>query len=478
MTKSSGTILDGEGRPEGRGAGTAPCNRDPFAGVEELDSFVQRHPEVTEIDAFIVDVNGHAIGKRLPLSQGRRLFQSGVAFSACAPLLDCRGRGHNPLGIGGSDGDPDGNALPLAGTLSRVPWAKSPTAQVMCAMREFGTREPLWFDQRVILDSVVSQCRSHGIRAVVACELEFYLLDPSRTVQGELKLAASPRTGAAPTRASNLSLESIEERAGFLAQIEAAAAAQGVPLAGAVTEYGVGQYEVNLRHVPDPLLAADHAVLLRRLVRGVARANGMDATFMAKPFKEQPGSGLHVHVSLVDDSENNRFGAAGGEVLLQQAIAGMQSLMFDSIALYAPNFNSFRRFLGPFVPNASSWGHNNRSVAFRIPAASGPDTRIEHRVAGADASPHLVVAAVLAGALHGIRNKLTPVTPAAQGRVPAGRDPSFPRTLWDALERLERSQLLSQYFPQRYLEAYAHVKRGECDALFEDISARELDFYA
>ena len=135
---------------------------------------------------------------------------------------------------------------------------------------------------------------------------------------------------------------------------------------------------------------------------------------MAKPFREQPGSGLHVHVSLVDESGENRFGVGGGEELLRQAIGGMQALMFDSVALYAPNINSFRRFHGPFVPNTTSWGHNNRSVAFRIPAASGPDTRVEHRVAGADASPHLVVAAVLAGALHGISNGLAPTAIRAQ----------------------------------------------------------------
>jgi glutamine synthetase len=478
MKKLSETSLGTEGPPHGGDAGTAPCNSDPFATVRDFEGFLHTNPEVTDIDAFIVDVNGQAVGKRLPVSQGRRLFQSGVAFSACAPLLDCRGRGHNPLGIGGSDGDPDGNALPLAGTLTRVPWAKLPTAQVMCAMREFGTREPMWFDQRVILEHLIAECRSQGIRAVVACELEFYLVDRRRTEQGQLKLALNPRTQAPTNRPANLSLEAIEERADFLAQIEAAAAAQGVPLGGAVAEYGVGQYEVNLHHVSDALLAADHAVLLRRLVRGVARANGMDATFMAKPFKDQPGSGLHVHISLLDEADHNRFSGAPGEPLLRQAIGGMQSLMFDSIALFAPNFNSFRRFLGPFVPNTISWGHNNRSVAFRIPAASGPDTRIEHRVAGADASPHLVVAAVLAGVLHGIRHQLAPVTPAAHGRVAAGRDSCFPRTLWHALDRLEASELLSHYFPRRYLEAYAQLKRGECESLFDETLAREFDYYA
>jgi len=447
-----------------------------FATVDELERFAQSNPDIDSLDAFMIDVNGHALGKRLPMAEARKVFANGVAFSACAPLLDCRGRGHDAGGRGASDGDPDGVAWPIAQTLARVPWANTPTAQVMCVMREFGTRERLWFDQRVVLEDIIAQCRAHGLHAIIACELEFYLVDRARTTPGQLRIAANPRTGSAPNRPANLSLESIEDQSGFLAQIETAAQAQGIPLGGAVSEYGIGQFEVNLRHVADPLLAADHAALLRRLVRGVARANGVDATFIAKPFRDQPGNGLHVHVSLVDAAGRNRFGADGGTQLLHQAVAGMQALMFDSLSLFAPNFNSFRRFLGPYVPNTAAWGHNNRSVAFRIPAAGGADMRIEHRVAGADASPHLVVAGVLAAVLHGITHGLEPSTP-IDGRALVGRDPSFPRGLWAALDRLVGSHTLAEYFPQRYLEAYAHLKRGEFETLFEDITARELDFY-
>jgi len=448
-----------------------------IATLEELARFRQRNPDIVFLDAFMIDVNGNALGKRLPWDDAAKVFENGVAYSACAPLLDCRGRGQDAGGFGASDGDPDGIALPLAGTLVRVPWTNQPTAQVMSSMRQFGTRAPLWFDQRVVLADMIAKCEAHGVRPVIACELEFYLVDPVRTQQGLLRLASNPRTGSSPRRPSNLSMESVEEQSPFLSQVMSAAAEQGIPLSGAVAEYGIGQFEVNLRHVADPLLAADHAALLRRLVRGVARAQGFDATFIAKLFKDQPGNGLHVHISLVDDSGENRFGATGGAELLRQAVAGMQALMFDSLALFAPNLNSFRRFLGPYVPNTTAWGHNNRSVAFRIPAASGPDTRIEHRVAGADASPHLVVAAVLAGALHGITNKLVPSQP-VDGRPQIGRDPAFPRGLWAALDRLTGSTTLAQYIPKRYLDAYAHLKRGELESLLEDISPRELDFYA
>ena len=448
-----------------------------FATPNDLERFAQANPDIVSLDAFVIDVNGNSIGKRVPMSDAPKVFKSGVAFSACAPLLDCRGRGHDAGGRGASDGDPDGVALPLAGTLVRAPWTKTPAAQVMCAMREYGTQDPLWFDQRVVLENIIAQCRSHGLHAVVACELEFYLVDRARTPQGHLRIAVNPGTGAPPNRPSNLSLEGIEDQATFLAQIEAAAAAQGIPLGSAVSEYGIGQFEVNLRHVADPLLAADHAALLRRLVRGVARANNVDATFIAKPFRDQPGNGLHVHISLVDDAGRNRFGGAGGDKLLRQAVAGMQALMLESLPIFAPNFNSFRRFLGPYVPNTTAWGHNNRSVAFRIPAAGKSDMRIEHRVAGADASPHLVVAAVLAGVLHGITRDLQPTDP-VDGKALVGRDPNFPRGLWAALDRLVASSALEEYFSKRYLDAYAHLKRGEFETLFEDITARELDFYA
>jgi len=452
-------------------------NIDSSASTAEFDRFMQANADVVELETFIVDVNGHALGKRIPIAQGRRTFESGISFSACAPILDCQGRGHDPAGIGGSDGDPDGTALPLADNLCRVPWAKAPTAQVMCEMRRFDTRAPLWFDPRVILQRVISECAAQGIRAVVACELEFYLVDRGRTEQGKLKLAANSRTRAAPRRPMNLSLECLEDSADFLSQVVTAAKAQSIPLAGSVAEYGLGQYEVNLRHVPDPLLAADHAVLLKRLVRGIARTNGIDATFMAKPFLDQPGSGLHVHISLIDEEGGSRFSAPGGDELLQEAVAGMQVLMFDSIALFAPNFNSHRRFMGPFVPTAATWGYNNRTVAMRIPAAGGPDLRIEHRVAGADASPHLVVAAILAGVLHGITNRLRPSAP-TYGCAQGGQDPVFPAGLLNALERMERSDVLSQYIPKPYIEAYAQLKRGEYHALCAQMSPRELDFYA
>ena len=155
----------------------------------------------------------------------------------------------------------------------------------------------------------------------------------------------------------------------------------------------------------------------------------------------------------------------------------MQALMYDSMALYAPNFNSQRRFLGPFVPTSRDWGHNNRSVAFRVPLGQGEARRIEHRVAGADASPHLALAGVLAALLHGITNRLESSAP-IDGRSIQTHDADFPGDLIVALDRLEGSSVLAKYIPARYLKVYAQVKRGEYGELVDAVFNREYDFYA
>jgi glutamine synthetase len=151
--------------------------------------------------------------------------------------------------------------------------------------------------------------------------------------------------------------------------------------------------------------------------------------------------------------------------------------MFESMGLFAPNFNSQRRFSGAFVSTSPTWGHNKRSVAFRIPLSSDADRRIEHRVAGADASPHLTLAAILAAMLHGISNDLSPSPPTDSG-APSEGNPDFPHGLLEALKRTANSVNLPQYLPRPFLQAYTHVKRGERNALLAPILPGELDFYA
>jgi glutamine synthetase len=445
-----------------------------YASVDEWARFFAQNPDIEAIDAFVIDANGILQGKRLEAADGPNLFHSGVLFSASSLIADIRGYGIEGHGYGSGDGDPDGAARPLPGTLIRAPWTRKPTAQVLCEMTHVQTGQGFWYDPRRILADVVAMCRSEGIHPVVACELEFYLLDPKRHDDGTIRVG-SHAGRSAPRRGANLSMEAVDDYGVFLDAVNAAARVQGLPVAGCVSEYGIGQFEVNLSHIADPVLSADQAVLLKRLIKGVARSMGMEATFMAKPFVEEAGSGLHIHASIVDEVGQNRFGADGGEELLKYAIGGMQALLYDSFGLFAPNFNSQRRYLGSFVPTSRAWAENNRSVAFRIPAQHGGARRVEHRVAGADASPHLVMAAMLAGLLHGIRHRIDPGLPAV-GRS-SGGDPEFPGDLIVALDRLVDAQLLTQYIPQRFLEVFSITKRGEYLDLIEQIIPREYDFY-
>jgi glutamine synthetase len=291
--------------------------------------------------------------------------------------------------------------------------------------------------------------------------------------------ATPARSGRAPEAPRVLAFDKLDEWAGILAEIDAACAAQGVPAGAATAEYGGAQFEVNLGHVGDPVLACDHALMLRRIVKGVAARHGLEATFMSKPFANQSGSGLHIHASLVDDQGRNVFDETtpDGDRLLGHAIAGLQATTYDAMAIFAPNLNAYRRFApNQFVPVNTSWGINNRSVSFRVPMGGGQARRIEHRIAGADANPYLVMAAMLAGFHHGLTQRLEPTAPST-GNAGEEADPDMPLKLWSALDRLEGSAILADYLGPRYPAAYAAIKRSEFEAFMAEVLPREYDWY-
>ncbi|HSS65095.1 MAG TPA: glutamine synthetase family protein, partial [Gammaproteobacteria bacterium] len=381
------------------------------AEVSELHAFLQSHPQTTHLDAFVIDLCGNAIGKRLPRSQMEKLYTAGTPVCAAMQLVDVLGNTSDPMGHGFSDGDPDAFAVPLAGMLAPVPWMGPNRAQVLCEYQSANDRRPLWYEPRQVLKQVAARFGELGIKPVVAVELEFYLIEARRHASVSPTPASSPRTRTPESQGKVLSLAKLDEFDGVLSAIERACDAQGIPSTTMISEYGAGQFELNLEHQDDPVRAADHGALLRRVVQGVARSEGMDATFMSKPFSDQSGSGLHIHLSLRDDSGKNLFDPSvkNGEATLGHAVAGLQATMAEAMAIFAPNLNVYRRFKpDQFVPVTTDWGENNRSVAFRLPVHDGESRRLEHRVAGAEANPYLVMAAVLAGVHYGLSNKPQP----------------------------------------------------------------------
>jgi glutamine synthetase len=443
----------------------------------ELQRFLQENPGVRFLDAVMFDLVGTPIGKRYPIRDAAKLYASGTQFCAGITTLDALGACWDVNGIGFSDGDPDAVSRPVPGTLVPVPWMED-TAQCLIAAEHPDDPDGWWFDPRAILKRVVKRFEPLGLFPVVACELEFYLIDGKRAPDGSIAPPTPPsgRFNGAPRV---LNFAKLDEFGAVLSEIDAAAAAQNVPASVITSEYGGGQYEINLDHRAYPVEAADHALLLKRIVKGVATRHGLDATFMAKPFTAQSGSGLHIHMSLLDRDGNNVFDErrADGEWFLHQAVAGLQQTMHECMGFFVPSLNGYRRFApNLFVPVNTSWGFNNRSVAFRVPMGGGTARRIEHRTAGADANPYLVMAAVLAGVHHGLANGLTPTEP-SEGNAGETADPAMPRHLWTALDRLEASEFVADYFGAPYPAAYAAIKRAELDAFLSEVLPREYDWY-
>lgn len=447
---------------------------------DELDGFLANHPGITHIDAVVIDLCGNAIGKRLPVAQAAGMVDGGTPICAAMQLVDVRGNTADPMGHGFSDGDPDGLARPLAGTLAPVPWSDGRRAQVLCQMTRATNGEVFAYEPRQVLRRVLSRFDGLGLTPVLALELEFYLIDRARAPDGRAQAALSPLTGQRERQGQVLSLAKLDEYDAVLTAINDACTAQSLPVTTTISEYGPGQFEVNLQHQADALRAADHAALLRRAVQATARQCGYDATFMSKPFPGLSGSGLHVHLSLVDAGGQNVFDPArpDGEATLGHAVAGLQATMGEAMAIFAPNINVFRRFRpDEFTPVTRDWGENNRSVAIRLPAVTdGSARRLEHRVAGAEANPYLVAAAVLAGVHHGLTERFDPGAKHT-GNAGAEVDPTLPLTMWDALAALQSAPVLSEYLGDDYLRLYHAVKSAEFAEFMDHPSPREFAWY-
>jgi glutamine synthetase len=185
-----------------------------------------------------------------------------------------------------------------------------------------------------------------------------------------------------------------------------------------------------------------------------------------------------VHLSLYDRDGRNLFGETPeGDALLRHAVWGLQALMPESMLLCAPNANSYRR-LRPltYAPMAPTWGWNNRTVALRIPPSPAHARRIEHRVAGSDANPYLVLAAVLAGVLHGLERKgepSEPVTGNAYEQVP----PSLPLTWQEAIAAFSAGETLPTYLDPRFCRLYATCRAAERDRFHARVTPTEYEWY-
>jgi glutamine synthetase len=437
-------------------------------------------PALRQVELLFPDLNGILRGKRCTLAEFRGIARNGLAFPATGLLLDSRGALIDGLREGSDDGDPDYLCRPVPGSLAPVTWSRGALAQVLMSM-ESRDGSPYFADSRAVLGRVLGQFAASGLTPVVAVEFEFYLLDDASEGRVRARRQRVPATELPAAGPRAYCLEDLHDLEPLFADIAAACEAQRIPVGSIVSEYGAGQFEVNLHHVPDALAACDHALLLRRLIRGVAARHKLAATFLAKPFADTDGSGMHVHVSLLDAAGRNVFAAEAGAgecaPALRHAVGGMLAALPESMAIFCPNANSYRRIRpGCFAPIAPNWGINHRGVALRVPRSDADNTRFEHRPAGADCNPHLAVAALLAAAHHGITRQIEPPPMLREGE-PMGAEVSLSPRWERALDDFEAGRILPPYLGAGFCRAFATARRFEAEQFHAQVPDLDYAWY-
>jgi len=450
--------------------------------IEQLDQFLQTHPEVEIFEVILHDLNGIHRGKWLPREQIHKLFEGGYKMPQSTCSLDSWGRDLEELVA--ATGDTDGICTAHPETLAIVPWARRPTAQIVVSMLSPDGQTDYPADPRVVLQQVIERYTKLGLTPVVASEMEFHLLEIDRDQFGRPQHTQRAIDGSPALGGATYGIEAMREIAPLMDAISSATNLQNLPVDTLISEFGASQCEINLHHQNSALRACDQASMLRRAIRAVAQQQGKQASFMAKPFAGEVGNGMHVHFSLLDSMGNNVFdnGTPEGSDILQHAVAGCLENMADSIAIFAPNINSYRRLVaGCYAPTSPTWGYENRTTALRIPAGEGHAMRIEHRVAGADANVYLTVAAMLAAALHGIDNELLPpaatIGDAGELELQQKAEQQLPRFWGDALQLFEQSEFIAGYLGEEFKTIYAQSKRSEKAEFDTRVTLLEYDAY-
>lgn len=418
------------------------------------------HP-AAQIAVCVPDNVGRLIGKRLPASRWEEVCRVGLAMPDYFLVTGVENKPFGDLAVTGVEtGFNNGLLRPLPATRFSLPTEPDTDFYFADALRADG--RPYDEAVRAILARQVARLAEHGLSASMASELEFYLY---RTPYAAA--AAADYRALAPFhyRHADNDILAAGLAESFVGEVCRAMAANGAAIETTQGEGGVGQLEINLRHEP-PLAMADRHVVFKHVVKALAHARGLSATFMAKVAEDEPGSSGHVHLSLVDRRGEAALGRGGELSEIGRAfLAGLLAFTPELTLLHAPFANSYRRFRpGAFAPTGVSWGIDNRTVMLRV--VGGPATRFEFRLPGADMNPYLSFAAILAAGLAGIERGLRP-PPSVSGDADAAERPPLPADLAEAVARFAASAFAADAFTppvQRHLAGLA-AKERDADRL-------------
>lgn len=404
------------------------------------------------------DLNGMMRGKRVPADYGDK-FDKGAARLPLSVLnVDITGADIENSPLVFETGDADGPVLPTGRGPVAMPWLATPSQLYpMWMFTDDGA--PFAGDPRHALDGVLARYAQRGWQVIAATELEFYLVE----LRDGVPLAPMRPGGSRRLSGAEINdLATLDAFDAFFTDLYDGCDAMDIPAQTAISEAGVGQFEVNLNHA-DAMRCADDTWLFKALVKGLARKHGLAASFMAKLREEDAGNGMHVHFSVVDASGQNVFddGSDTGSATLRHAVAGCLEAMADSTLIFAPHANSYDRLVpGAHAPTSICWAYENRTAAIRIPGGAPQARRIEHRVAGGDINPYLMLATILGAALNGIEDTAKP--PALITGNAYDQDLPQLAPSWDAaIAAFEASPHIARILPAMLIRNLIMTKRQE-----------------
>ncbi|MEO3416449.1 glutamine synthetase family protein [Roseovarius sp. CAU 1744] len=404
------------------------------------------------------DLNGRMRGKRVPGDYADKLAKGAIRMPLSALNVDIFGADIENSPLVFETGDADGILMPTERGPMPVPWLAVDQPLVPMAMH-LDDGAPFDGDPRHALTAVLERYSRRGWSVIAATELEFTLADDSGD---ELRTVRDPRNGRRLTSPGVLSLSQMDAFDPFLSALYQGCQDMGIPAQTATSEAGIGQFEITLNH-QDALRAADDTWAFKTLIKGLARQHGFVASFMAKPFAEDAGNGMHLHFSVLDGEGRNIFddGGAAGTDLLRAGVAGCVAAMPASTLIFAPHANSYTRLVpGAHAPTGAGWAYENRTAAIRIPGGPSAARRIEHRVAGGDTNPYLIFTAILGAAITGIEEGLHPPAPLT-GNAYEQDLPQLAPDWQTAIDRFEADPFIARVFSPMLIRNLVMTKRQE-----------------
>ncbi|HEY3632761.1 MAG TPA: type I glutamate--ammonia ligase [Jatrophihabitantaceae bacterium] len=346
---------------------------------------------------------------------------------------------------------------------------------------------PSWADPRYVLRRTLSKAAERGFTFYTHPEIEFFLLKDR------------PTDGREPQPIDNggyFDMTSHDTAHDFRRDAVSALEGLGISVEFSHHEVAPGQQEIDLRYA-DALSMADNIMTFRHVVKEIAIAHGVHATFMPKPFGQRPGSGMHTHLSLFE-SDSNAFHDPSDPLNLSKTarafIAGLLHHAREITAVTNQWVNSYKRLFGYQAPGELveaptfvCWGHANRSALVRVPMykpSKANSTRVEMRSLDSACNPYLAFAVLLAAGMRGIEQGYE-LPPGVENEVWSLSDTErralgydeLPHNLADALRAMEESELVAETLGEHVFDYFLRNKRSEWVDYRAEVTPFELQRY-